>query len=94
MESVCLRLDKTTSKRIEEDMKVLGYGTKTDFIREAIRDKLKDNEKAKAWKRLFAMRGILKGKERFKTDEEWHDWRSNEGSRELMDYFDKKFSQK
>ena len=93
--TICLRLDVALSKQIERDMKEFKYSTKTDFIREAIRDKLKqlaeEKAKRKAWQALFAARGVLKGKGGFKTDEEWHNWRSDEGSKELMEYFEKKF---
>ena len=96
MESVSLKLDSAMSKQIERDMKDFKYSTKTEFIREAIRDKLSElsekRKKDEAWEKLFAMRGALKGKGRFKTFEEWHDWRSGEGSKQLMEYFDKKFA--
>jgi len=95
MENICLRLDKALSNQIEKDMKEFRYSTKTEFIREAIRTKLKELEeergKKKAWKALFAARGKLKGKSRFKTDKEFYDWRKNEGSKMIIDYFDKKF---
>ncbi len=91
MESVCLRLDSALAKQIEKDMKDFKYSTKTEFIREAIRDKLKAHEKENAWKALFAARGALKGKSRFKTDEDFYKWRENEGSEQIMDYYEKKF---
>ncbi len=94
MENICIRLDKALSRDIEIGMKEFRYSTKTEFIREALRDKLKklseERAKKKAWEALFAARGSLKGKSRFKTDEEFHEWRSGEGSRELMDYLSKK----
>jgi len=96
MESICIRVEKPIAEQIEKCMKEMHYSTKTEFIRDALRDKLKriedeQRKKAEAWERLFALRGAFKGKGRFKTYEEWHKWRSNEGSRELMKYLDKKF---
>lgn len=95
MESICIRLDSSLSKQVERGMKDFNYSTKTEFIRDAIRKKLSELEeerkKEKAWQALFAARGILKGKERFKTDEEWHKWRSTEGSEMAKEYFSKKF---
>lgn len=98
MESICLRLDSALSKQIEKDMKEFKYSTKTEFIREAIRGKLRElkeeRAKEKAWDALFAARGKLKGKSKFKTYEEWHDWRSNVYSKELEDELSKKYGLK
>ncbi len=86
-----LKLKPETSKRINEAVQSFDYGTKTEFIREAIRDKLGELEKQKEWKKLYELRGILKGKSGFKTYDEWHEWRSNEGSKELLKHFKEKF---
>ena len=95
MDSVCVRLDASLSKRIDLDMREFHYSTKTDFVRDAIRAKLSllDEERAKkkAWEALYSARGSLNGKGKFKEDEEFHDWRSNEGSKEMLEYFGKKF---
>lgn len=94
MENICLRLDSAIAKQIEKDMKEFKYSTKTEFIRDAIRSKLKElkeeREKRKAWKALFAARGVLKGKGKAKTDEEWYKLRED-ASKEIMKYYDKKF---
>jgi Arc/MetJ-type ribon-helix-helix transcriptional regulator len=92
MESICLRLDSALAKQIEKDMKDFRYSTKTEFIREAIRDKLKAHEKENAWKALLDARGALKGKGSSRTYEEWDNWRHNEGSREFREYLEKKFA--
>lgn len=95
MEHISLKLEKNLAQALKKGMKEFNYSTKTEVIREALRDKIKqwDEERKKeiAWNNLFKMRGILKGKERFKTDEEWHNWRSNEGSEEVKKYCEKKF---
>lgn len=94
MENVSLKLDRGLAREIEQCMKAAHYSTKTELIREAIRDKLsawrQEQAKEKAWEKLFAMRGSLKGKGRFKSFDEWHNWRSNEGSRQLEDELMKK----
>ena|SRR3989338_11102446 len=96
MESISLKLDKSLAQKMESYMVEFHYATKTEFIRDAIRNRLTqlqdEQKKEKAWQALFAARGTLKGKGRFKTDEEFHEWRSNEGSKEMMDYFEKKFA--
>lgn len=83
---------------MDKAIKAFNYNTKTEFVREAIRDKLmqlyEERRKQKAWEKLFAMRGKFKGKSKFKTYDEWHDWRSNEGSRELLARLEKKFAVK
>ncbi|MEW6294982.1 MAG: ribbon-helix-helix domain-containing protein [Candidatus Diapherotrites archaeon] len=95
MENICLRLGSALSRQIEKDMKEFKYSTKTEFIREAIRSKLssldEERKKKRAWEALFAARGALKGKSRFKTDEEFYNWRHGEGSKEMMEYYEKKF---
>lgn len=83
MENVCLRLDSNVSKQINSFMKEFNYSTKTDFIRDAIRCKLKElkeeREKEKLWQGLFAARGALKGKGKAKTDEEFRKLRDDYG---------------
>jgi metal-responsive CopG/Arc/MetJ family transcriptional regulator len=45
MENISLKLEKEFLKTIEAIMKKHNYMTKTEFIREAIRDKIKELEK-------------------------------------------------
>lgn len=52
METVCIKVEKEFVRRIEKMMKVHHYVTKTEFIRDALREKL----------RQFAMED-LSGKE-------------------------------
>ncbi len=92
MENISFKLETAMSKQIEKDLADFHYGTKTEFIREAIRDKLKENEeerRKKAWNTLFAARGIFKGKRKAKTDEEWYQWR-----KENSDKFVKELAEK
>lgn len=94
MENICIRLDSALAKQIEKDMQEFKYSTKTEFIRDAIRSKLKalnaERNKEKAWQHLFTLKGALKGKSRFKTDEEFHAWRSDpKTGEELMAYLEK-----
>jgi Arc/MetJ-type ribon-helix-helix transcriptional regulator len=93
VEVVSLRLGPEISKQIEKDMKDFKYSTKTEFIREAVRDKLKAHDKERAWKALFAARGAFKGKAPEMTDEEWRK-RREEAGEEFIELLEKKFSQK
>ena len=97
MDHVSIKLDTAITKQIEKDMKEFNYTTKTEFIRESIRDKLKqlaeEKEKKKAWQALYAARGIFKGKGKAKTDEEFYKLREKAG-KEFIDILEKRFSQK
>ncbi|MFH1133009.1 MAG: ribbon-helix-helix domain-containing protein [Nanoarchaeota archaeon] len=48
METVCIKLDESLSKHLGKALKEHHYSTKTDFVREAIRDKLRVLEKERA----------------------------------------------
>lgn len=97
MDHVSIQLDTAITRQIERDMKEFNYSTKTEFIRESIRDKLKqlseEREKKKAWQALYAARGIFKGQGKAKTDEEWHKWRAD-NSEKLVKELAKKHSWK
>ena len=62
MESLSLKLENQFLLNIEKAMKKHNYSTKTEFIREAIRDKIKDLEKEEALLRLKNMYGASKRK--------------------------------
>ncbi len=85
MEHVSIKLESVIARQIEKDMRDFHYTTKTEFIRDSIRDKLKANrverEKSKAWQALYNARGIFKGKGKAKTEEEWHKWRKEYGEK-------------
>ena len=66
MESITIKVEKAFSKEIEKAMKP-NYSTKTEFIREAIRDKIKNNKKETALELLHKNFGIGKTKT---TDED------------------------
>ncbi|MFA4907768.1 MAG: ribbon-helix-helix domain-containing protein [archaeon] len=85
METVSLKLEDGLAARIRKAQAEFNYSTKTEFIREAIRQRLgqleEERKKERAWKALFAARGIFKGKGKAKTDEEWHKWRMENGEK-------------
>lgn len=97
MESVSLKLETGLARQIEKDIKEFHFSTKTEFIREAIREKVKTNEEArrkKAWEALFASRGIFKDHPSAKkTDEEWYQWRK-ENSDKMLKFYEEKFGLK
>ena len=69
MESITIKVEDELAREIDKAMKP-HYSTKTEFIREAIRDKIKDLEKEKALMRLEKAYGASKRKT---TDEQLHD---------------------
>ena len=62
MESISLRLEGEILKDLERVMKKYRYSTKTEFIREAIRDKLNDVEKTDVLKNIDRIFGYSKKK--------------------------------
>lgn len=97
MEHVSIQLDTAIARQIEKDMREFNYSTKTEFIRESIRDKLKqlseERERKKVWQALYAARGIFKGKGKAKTDEEFRKLTEKAGE-EYIELLEKKFAQK
>lgn len=61
MESITIKVKDKIAKEIDKATKA-HYTTKTEFIREAIRDKIKDLEKEKALLRLEKAYGASKRK--------------------------------
>ena len=66
MESISLKLEGEFLKDIQSIMKKHRYSTKTEFIREAIRDKIKDLEKEE----LLLKAKMLYGASKRKTSDE------------------------
>jgi Arc/MetJ-type ribon-helix-helix transcriptional regulator len=62
MESVTIKVEETMSKRMAQSMRKRGYSTKTEFIREAIRDKLEVDEHDQLIKEFMRFRGKSKKK--------------------------------
>lgn len=72
MHTVTLKLQENTFRKVERAMKNFDYSTKTDFIREAIRDKLKELEREKAWKKFEKLKGAAPKK--YSEDETKRIW--------------------
>lgn len=69
MEAVSLKLEDTFLKDIEKFMLKHRYMTKTEFIREAIRDKIKELEKEEA---LYKLKSVFGASKKKTADEELH----------------------
>ena len=60
MQTISLKLDKNMLRNIDKNMKGHNYSTRTEFIRDAIRDKLKDLNKDELIKEFMKFRGSAK----------------------------------
>lgn len=69
METVSMKLEEEFARTVEKVMKKHHYATKTEFIREALRDKVKELEKEQMLARVRALYGAS---QRRTTDEELH----------------------
>ncbi|MDP1694527.1 MAG: ribbon-helix-helix domain-containing protein [Candidatus Woesearchaeota archaeon] len=56
METMSLKLEKSLAKNIEKTMKENDYTTKTEFVREAIREKISKLEMKKIFKVIEELR--------------------------------------
>lgn len=72
MEVVSIKFEESFLRDMKGLMKKHRYATKAEFIREALRDKLKDLEKEEALMRLEKAYGAGKKKRRVITDKDIH----------------------
>lgn len=86
MQVITLKLQDSTARKMEKTMKAFDYVTKTDFIREAIRDKLRALEREKALLKLKSLQGKAPVKY---SDEEFRKIREKVGE-ELFKEFNRK----
>lgn len=70
MQTVCVKFEENMLKDVEKAMKKNRYATKTEFIREAVRNRLSELEKNKIAKALDKIHGFSKRKT---TDKELHE---------------------
>ena len=69
METISLKLEDGLLKEVDQTLKKNRYSTRTEFIRDAIREKLSDLEKEEVLRELRRLRGSSK---RRTTDEQLH----------------------
>ena len=60
MEAICVKLDENFLKNMDKTMKENNYTTRTEFIREALRDKLKELKDDPVIKALRKFQGSAK----------------------------------
>lgn len=69
METISLKMEGNLLNEIDKYIKRFRYSTRTEFIREAIRNKLYDIEAEIAIRKLAKLKGSLKGKARMSEEE-------------------------
>jgi Arc/MetJ-type ribon-helix-helix transcriptional regulator len=88
MEHVSLKLESTMAKKMDSLMREFHYATKTEFIREAIREKIRRVEEEQRMKKaqvaLTKYRGMLKDTTPFKTADAFLEWRRGKGGAEAF----------
>ena len=70
METICLRLENNVVKEIDQKLAPFRYGTRTEFLRDAIRSKLSDLEKEEIFRKLQQNKGKYKSKMELETAKE------------------------
>ena len=83
METISLKLEEGILKEIDQKLAKHRYSTRTEFIRDAIREKLSEFEKEEMLKAVAKLRGSSRHKT---TDEHLHRVREN-----LIEKYEKKF---
>ena len=87
METITIKVEKDLAREMNKAMKPL-YSTKTEFIREAIRDKIEKLSTNELIKEFMKFRGKAKKKTTYEENRRTK-W---EVSEELMKALDKRFS--
>ena len=62
MEVVTVKFDETVLKRIDASIEKHNFNSRTEFIREAVRDKLSDLSREDLIKEFMKFHGSMKGK--------------------------------
>ena len=69
METVSFKIQEEILTKIDELVKPMNFNNRTEFIREAIREKLNQAEKEQVIKKLTEFKGSLKGKSKMSEEE-------------------------
>ena len=83
MEAVSLKLDENMLDNIDESLKGNNYSTRTEFIRDAIRDKLKNLTREKMAQEFLKFQGKAKRKTTHKENKKTAEKALNELAKEM-----------
>lgn len=87
MEGITIRFQEDILKKIDQSIIEHNFNSRTEFIREAVRDKLSGLTREQAIEKFLALRGKLKGRTKPEDDEKIK-W---EVSKEFGKELDKRF---
>ena len=88
MESVSIKFQEDVLKRIDESIEIHNFNSRTEFIREAVRDKLADLSKDELMNEFLK----FKGKSASKTSDADNRKTKEKVSKEFMKELEKKFT--
>jgi metal-responsive CopG/Arc/MetJ family transcriptional regulator len=88
MESVTVKFQEAVLKKIDESISEHNFNSRTEFIREAVRDKLTDLSKEDLVKEFLKFKGKAKKKTTYEENRETR----KAVSKELMQELGKRFS--
>ena len=84
MDTINFKMDRDMTKRMDSLIKEHQYGTRTEFIRTAVRDKMTQLEKETLLKQILTLKGSSKTKTSDKElrrirDEAWKEYAAERG---------------
>jgi Arc/MetJ-type ribon-helix-helix transcriptional regulator len=88
METVSVKFQEDVLKRMDESISACNFNSRTEFIREAVRDKLAELSKEDLMNEFIRFRGKSKKKTTYEQNRKTRDI----VSKELMAELDKRFS--
>lgn len=88
METVSVKFNEDVLKKVDKSISDHNFNSRTEFIRDAVRDKLDDLSKDDLMKEFLKFRGKAKKKTTYAENRKTKE----EVSKELMDELEKRFS--
>ena len=88
MESVTVKFQPGILKKVDKAIQDNNFNSRTEFIREAVRDKLNEVEKEIAIKKIMSLRGKLSGRTALSEDKKIREEISKIALKELSEKFD------
>lgn len=88
MEAVTVKFQEDVLKRIDETISEHNFNSRTEFIREAVRDKIAELSKEELMKEFLKFRGKARKKTTYRDNLKT----KHAVSKELMDEFGRRFS--
>ncbi len=88
METISIRFQEPILKKIDQSIKDHNFNSRTEFIREAVRDKLQNLNKEELIKEVMKYHGASEKKTTYKENRRIRE----EVSKELLAHLEKRFS--